>query len=426
MKSQLLFIALIASCFYATISSAQNTTDAKPLSRNYADVLINSFDVINPQNAVDPDTTNYAVMRTSIGILNYSTLKLGWSNPGSPGEAAVVEFENDGGLLTLDVLESISVTLYDNADNVVAKKNGFDFTQVSAGDAPSHYKLRLPTKDNISNIASIRIRISGLATLENRIRIFYAYLISPCPAIIGDILHAQHNVANAQNAISPDRNDFATLTPPLLLDDSYLDIAFSQPGKAGKKVGFYLGEGNAPLNLDLLRNISLKVYDTNDNLVVSKSGFTLADVEILSNGRFNINIQTPKGNYQIGRGRITFTSLANVLTTLKVYRIVTHVSCSSASSSEEITDLAIPKPQSAIDAKLYPNPFNTYTTLNIKTDVKTTSYIIISDKTGHLVQQEKVSGSGSIKLLEKASPGIYFIKITSGSFTQTQTVMKLN
>ncbi len=410
MKRYLQVLLLSLLCLSAKVSQAQ---------QNCADNVISQNNVTNAQNAVDGDQTNFAVLRASIGVLNSSQLTLGFSPNGTAGQTAVVELQNDNGLISADVLESISITLFDNDGNIVARKNGFDVADADIIQGSSHFKLHLGTADDISNIAKIKIRITGLATLENRIRIFDACLVTNCGAVRGDILHSNQNVENPENAVSDNKHDFALLTPPLLLGTSFLDIKFSTPGDAGKLVGFRLGEGDEPLDATLLENIKLTVYDVNGNVVVSKNGFTLADIDVLSNGKFFINLKTPKGSYQIGRARITLTGIANVLTTLKVYAIVTHQDCSSGVAQKAVSATSLS------ELKVFPNPFNSYTTLNTKGDVKETTQIVVSDKTGIVVEQHAIAGVSSTRLLEKAAPGLYFVKITSGNITQTQTVVKL-
>lgn len=73
-----------------------------------------------------------------------------------------------------------------------------------------------------------------------------------------------------------------------------------------------------------------------------------------------------------------------------------------------------------------PNPFSSYTTLNIKTVLKNPVYITITDKSGNLIETHQLSGAASsLHLLEKAPTGIYFVKIISGNFVATRKVVKL-
>jgi hypothetical protein len=410
-----LALGLLSLC--ATSVFAQS--DAKTL-RNYADMLISSSGVINPQHAVDNNRDNYAVLRADIGILNYAVINVGFSHPGEGGQRLEIEVQNDNGLLTADVLQSISVSVFDSKGTNVAQKNGFDLTEAHVIEGTSHYKLEMHIKNSALDISSVKIRASGLLTLENRLRLYNVWLISICPVNRGDVLHASHNVINPNNAISQDGDDYALLAPPLLLGNSYLDIAFSQPGIAGKAVRFNLGEGNALLDASLLNNITLTVYNTNGDVVAKKSGFTLADAEILPNGKFYLSLKTPAGSYQIGHGRITFTSLVNVLTTLKVYGILTYQDCSAG-----MQDVPANNPVSLIDLQVAPNPFNSYTTLNIKSKLTNPVYVVISDKAGNLVEQHQISGASSMRLLQNAPSGIYFVKITSGSLVEVRKVIKM-
>jgi len=417
MKTRLHSLALGLLSLCATSVFAQS--DAKT-PRNYADNLISSSGVIDPQNAVDDNRDNYAVLRTDIGILNFASINVGFSTPGEGGQRVVIEVQNDNGLLTADLLQSISVSVFDSQGNKIAQKSGFDLTEAHVIEGTSHYKLSVHIKNNVLDIASVRIRVAGLLTLSNRLRLYNVWLLPTCPDIVGDVLYASHHVSNANNAISKDRDDYALLTPPLLLGNSYLDIAFSQPGIAGKNVRFNLGEGNALIDASLLNNITLTVYNTNGDVVANQSGFTLADAEILPNGKFYLSIKTPDGDYQIGRGRITFTSLVNVLTTLKVYNIVTFQDCPDA-----LQDGSTNNPVSLIDLQTAPNPFSSYTTLNIKSKLSNPAYVVISDKAGNLVEQHQISCASSMRLLQNAPSGIYFVKITSGNLVEVRKVIKM-
>jgi len=420
MKKQLQLAGVAILCLFAITSQSQNP---QVTAKNYADILVKSFGVTNPENAVDADLTNYAVMRTNIGVLNSSTLKLGWSQVGSNEETAALEFQNDNGALSLDVLQTMTLALYDSNDKQVGKQEGFDFSDASVVQGTSRYKIRISPKHSALNIASIRIKIAGLASLENRIRIYNAALANGCPGIRGGSIFAQHNVSNANNAISDDQKDFATLNPPLLSGDAYLDLAFTSPPSAGKLVTFQLGEGTVVLNADLLQKITCTVYDTDGNVVASQSGFDLADADVLGGGRFNLDVSTPDGSYQVGRGRVRIAGLLNVLTTLKVYDIVGHIPCNTNIAQGIATsNLTV---QSLANLQVYPNPFHAYAVLDFKNISNNNYHITITDKAGKVVEQRTFSGAGSVKILEEAEVGVYFIKISSGSMVETRKVIKL-
>ena len=421
MKRKLQAFAL-AMCMSATVIHSQTLTLND--DRNYADQLIGSIGVINPQYAIDENRDNYAVIRAEIGVLNYGQLKVGFSNPGEGGQLVVLQIQNDNGILGADILQSISVKVFDSDGNTVASKNGFGVGDAQLIEGTSTYKIFLSTKNNITDIKSVRIRVSGLATIGNRLRVYNVWLKDPCLRIRGSAVYEKHNVQNAENAVSDDKNDFALLTPPLLAGSSYLDISFPQPGLAGKNVGFYLGEGNTILSAQLLKNITLRAYNANGDVVAQKSGFTLADVHILQGGQFELVLHTPKGDYGISRCSIRFSGLLNVLTTLKVYKVAVGAGCNTTLqpdiAASDDNNIA-----SSIDLQVSPNPFSSYTTLNIKAALKNPVYITITDKAGNLIETHQIAGPASLHLLNKAPTGIYFVKIVSGNFVATRKVVKL-
>ena len=88
-------------------------------------------------------------------------------------------------------------------------------------------------------------------------------------------------------------------------------------------------------------------------------------------------------------------------------------------------DAGTNNPVSSIDLQTAPNPFNSYTTLNVKSKLPNPAFVVISDKAGNMVEQHQISGASSIRLLQNAPSGIYFIKITSGNLVEVRKVIKL-
>jgi hypothetical protein len=419
MKKQLRILCITILCLTTSFLRAQ--TERTEGAKNFADQLLSSQGVTNPGNAVDGDRTNYALMRTAIGVLNSSTLLLGWSQVGPAGATAVLEFQNDNGGINADVLQSMSLTLYDSDGMEVAQQNGYNISDATLVQATQHYLIRLKAGGGAKDIAAIKIKISGLASVENRIRIFNSWLAVSCGTTInGSSVFAENNVQNSGNAVSVSKKDFATLSPPILNGSSYLDLAFPQPADAGKNVTFKLGEGTSVLSADLLQHITVTVYNTDGGVVVSKSDFVLGDAEVLGNGKFNLTVETPPGNYQVARGRITLTTFVNVLTTLKVYVLVGRLGC-SAKSAQVVASETLPLSESQV----YPNPFHSYASLNIKGALQSVYRITITDKAGNIAEEHQFTGAGTLRILTNAAPGIYFVKISSGTYSETRKVIKL-
>jgi hypothetical protein len=124
--------------------------------------------VINPENAVDPDNSNYAVMRTDLGIANVSQLTLGFTQHGLPGMDAVIVIEADGGLISADVLQALSVSVYSSSNELVGKRQGFVLADLELlANSSTRYRLHVNTLDDITDIASIKIELHGLATVSS-------------------------------------------------------------------------------------------------------------------------------------------------------------------------------------------------------------------------------------------------------------------
>lgn len=420
MKTKLQAFALAFMCMSATVTHSQTLND----DPNYADQFIGATGVLNPKNAIDDNRDNYAVIRAEVGVLNYGAIKVGFSNPGDGGQLVVLQIQNDNGLLGADLLQSISVKVFDSKGNIIAEKNGFGVGDAQLIEGTSTYRVFINTKNDALDIKSVSVRVNGLATVGNRLRLYNVWLIDACPRVHANAIYAKHNVQNAENAVSENENDFALLTPPLVAGNSYLDVSFPHPGYAGKNVVFYLGRGNTIVSAQLLKNITLKAFDANGNVVAEKSGFTGADVRVLPGGQFELMLHTSKGNYGINRGKIVFSGLVNISTTLKVYQVVAGNSC-NASTQQDITTSANDNAATAIDLQVSPNPFSSYTTLNIKAALKNQVYISISDKSGNLIETHQLSGASSLRLLEKAPAGVYFVKIVSGNFVATRKVVKI-
>ena len=104
---------------------------------------------------------------------------------------------------------------------------------------------------------------------------------------------------------------------------------------------------------------------------------------------------------------------------MNVYDIVAHVPCTTEPVA--LNNAA----QSKIDLQVYPNPFHGYATLDLKGTTNGTYRITITDKTGSVVEERAITGTGSIRILEKAPVGVYFVKISSGDMSETRKVMKL-
>jgi len=489
MKKNLLFCMLVMLCFSVQICTAQIKADS----------VFSSFSVLNPQNAVDNDSTNYAVMTTAIGIENSADLVLGFPQEGVGGMSVSLVLEADNGLLNASILGCLDITLINTKGDVVIERTGADLANANIINGAVPLSVTLKTGKKISDIAAIHIHMTGSVNVLNSIRIYKADLFTVCPNFFADILHSSQNIQNASNAVNNQTyTQYALLTPPLLLGGSNIDLGFSQPGDAGKTVYYGLGLGNTLLTASLLQDITVTVYDTKGNVVYTKAGFALADVESFEDSHFILPVETPSGSYSIGSAKISLGSLLNVASTLKVYHIAyaqnnrppkavikafkgkwsvckgdslqlsindpnaddgttfqwyfngreingetanlfyAHNAgqysvlaseaggCTSLSNAVAVSDGTCLETPLSIMVNAFPNPCTNYSTLNINSEIKTNTQIIVSDKSGLTIETHELSsGQGTVRILDRATTGIYYIKIISGTSVQTTKVMKL-
>lgn len=291
----------------------------------YADSLISSFGVSDADNAVSKNDSDYASINTPVGVSNSSFLTVGFSQHGVTGMTCGFTLQQDNGLLSADVLNSMTIYLYNSKNQQIAAKSGFSFSDVDVlDDSGSVYTFRLyvPVSRNVYDIGYAKIKLGGLVSVNNKLRIYNSLLRFDCPNFDADSLVSSLNVRNPANAVSASKNDYALLTPPLLAGTSNLSVYFPDVENKTSSVVFAFGKGNTAITTNLLTNLNLFVYDSTKNILAADSGFTSADVDLFDSNNFALTVHVP-ANYanRIAGASIQFSGVANVNTTLRVYSV---------------------------------------------------------------------------------------------------------
>ena len=458
------------------------------------------YGVADAQNAVDKSNSNFATIKTELGIANEAYLTLGFSQHGLPGMYCNVIFQKGETLLTADVLKAVSISLYDSDDKLVGKKAGFQLANVEALNSSGDiFGLRVSTDPGIKDIARVKIKLGGLADILNSLRVYSARLNMACAPAPGIAVHGSLNVQNPINAVTENEDDYALLTPPLLLGSAYLDVEMFEAVKPGKAIRIRVGEGNHLIDATLLKNVTLAAYASDGSLVSTASNITLADVDLLEDGTYLLHVNLPKTGKPAVRGRITLQGLLNVLTTMRVYEFNSSANqkpiglkvissggnticpgqtvslsvqaksgvadgsyqwyrnnqiiangtqavwnvtepgvyfanvtgaggCSSVSKTFEIKQgncLTSFAEKTNKLLNIYPNPFTQTVTIVATAEIKSTTIIMINDKTSSKTWQYKLSAGGSIKALADAPTGIYFVRVIANGNTETYKLIKL-
>lgn len=378
--------------------------------------------VENPNNAVDNDLTTYANMRTSIGLLSSSFLKMGFSTP-APGGYTVGIFTDQSTVLDVDVLASLTITLYSSTNQQISQKVGFALADVQV-DEQNRGIIRIKVPKN-KTAASVQLTVGGLLLLENDVKVYgavyapnnaayyadYVYAEGPCDPIVPVICPG--GILNSGNAVDASKTNFATATIPLGVGgNAYLDLGFTQPGTKGDAVYFTLGTSSLPLGVSLLANLDLKVYDQNGNVVKEKNGFALADAQILDANKFLLHVKTKAtGNYSIARARITLTSLVSLLTDVQVYNAYYKGKVDFASYFR-VGDMS-ESASSFSNLNVYPNPASNSITVMLKNESTSTATMEITNLMGQTVYADQLQPeSANTVNTEKFDNGIYMIRVS--------------
>lgn len=313
MKLKLHALCLAAFLMLTYVSNAQI----------YADSLISSNGVNNPKRAISRSDTDYALINTLIGIGSSSDITLGFSQHGLAGMVCGFTMQQDNGLISADVLNSITITLYDSKNQQIATKTGFSTENIELlqGEGKvTTFRLFVNVNKGAYDIGYAKIKVTNLLTVNNKVRIYNALLKYDCPGYNADAVVNYSNVTNPLNAVSASENDYALLTPPLLLGSSILSMHLPVVDHKLPSVVFTFGQGNTLLTPNLLTNLTATVYDFSGNTIATDSVFTLADLNLLDSGKFNITVDVPANLIdQIAGAKVQFSGLLNLFTTLKVY-----------------------------------------------------------------------------------------------------------
>ncbi|MBC8045182.1 MAG: hypothetical protein H7Y00_00140, partial [Fimbriimonadaceae bacterium] len=300
-------------------------------AQNRADVLIDHgpcdpiviifcpSGVDNPENATDDNLDTYTTLRTNLGILSSSFLEMGFSNP-APGGSIVAVYVGDEVILNVDVLESINLYLLDENDNVIAQKTGLAIADIQlTTDGKGIARIKVPKNETAH---AIRITLGGLVSLNNQLDVYGAVHAPAADVVYADYIFAQgpchpvvplvcgSGVINADNSVDINKNNYALLTIPLdMTASAFLDLGFSVPGSGGSTVSFICGTNGSPLCLGLLSNLKITIYNSDGQVVKSKNGFSLAEVELIGSDKFKVKVKVPAGASDVARARITQKSL---------------------------------------------------------------------------------------------------------------------
>ncbi|MGX7668931.1 hypothetical protein ACWPKD_14890, partial [Flavobacterium pedocola] len=268
-----------------------NTEQPVPVAANTFDNLTPTFSttgicllgcgVSNITRLTDSNLTNYATVTTSIGIGVNHRLRVTDSNDFfAAGSFAGFRINPNGGLLSLDLINSISVRTY-LGGTLRETYNGSALISLNLLSAPGNYIVGFNTTQTFD---AIEISFDSLVSATTSTNVYYAVIRNYCagpeltcnaPTAINlpnypAAIQNNHtgisgvgvgNVANPENAISASSTDYADLnliagvlgSVSLAVKDQITDYP------AGTYAGFEV-ENVTLLNASALSNVQVKTY----------------------------------------------------------------------------------------------------------------------------------------------------------------------
>jgi len=149
-----------------------------------------SGSVSNPGNAVDNNQSTYATLNVPLDLLSLfppAYLDLHFSAYGRGGDYVGFTVATGSSLLSLSVLQDISITVYDEFGNNVGTSPTFSLADLKLlAGSTNKYTIGFVTPSGNHNIARAKINLASAVTLLENIEVFnaYHYRIDRTPIVI--------------------------------------------------------------------------------------------------------------------------------------------------------------------------------------------------------------------------------------------------
>ncbi|MES2630247.1 MAG: gliding motility-associated C-terminal domain-containing protein [Bacteroidota bacterium] len=269
----------------AALSKAQTYADQLVASGPCTPIvaLVCPSGVENPGNLVDASKENYALMKTNLGLsLIQSTafIEVGFSKKGAPGSEIAVVIEKLDQSLNIDLVDNLTVIVYDTLGNEVVRRSDLSLQDVGAlGGSSSKQLLRVSTPLQNYAIGKVRIELAAVANVLQSLAVYSVSHNESCPPVAGTSILRAVNCTNPNSAIDGDTATFATFSLPLSLGQSArLNVGYTNSPMKGDYVGFEIAKGNTLLQLGLIDNLNIICRDVDGNELFKKSDFSTADL----------------------------------------------------------------------------------------------------------------------------------------------------
>ncbi|KPM49979.1 hypothetical protein [Jiulongibacter sediminis] len=288
-------------------------------------------------NAIDGDLTNYADMQLGVSLLGGgSALSIKDSVFTYPaGNRVGVIIQPVGGILSADIIDAITINLYNEDVLVHSATTGTDL--ISLGVLDNNADLHRIGFTASSDYDEIQIIVSSTLSLLSGFRVYNFFeeplscpidCINPITVSDGASISASRtgisgicigcSVSNSANVVSNDTTDFATITQTVGIGASgSIAVNTGTTNAAGTEAGFALAPASGLLDLAALSNIQISTYLGGTIRETYSGGSLLVNASVLPGS--NIQTLAFKSSQSFDEVRITVFATLSLLSNVNVY-----------------------------------------------------------------------------------------------------------
>lgn len=292
--------------------------------------------VQNPSYASDGDLQTYALLNNSLGVGNNVEIVTGFSNTGAPGAMIVIPIKKSTSLINAGLLALVTVEVLDASNNIIVQKTGLNSLDVgvlNAADETSAITLFAPPSGTFE-VSKIRVKLGGALSVQTSVYVGDAFYVEPSGAGCGIRYASTHDeggsgicvgcsVSNPDRAVDGNFTNYAQITMVVGISATrYLELGFPSAGSNGDFVGIVMGSGSGLLDVSLLGNVTVTLYN-GATAGPSYTGTSLLSASVLNGGsqQSMIGFNATSSFTSI---RITMSAVAGLLNTMRVYGAVTY------------------------------------------------------------------------------------------------------
>lgn len=131
--------------------------------------------VLNAGNAVSANNDDYATLTIPLGIGGSAYIDLAFEPDGNDGDRVSFLIGQNNTLLDADLLGNLSLTVYDQAGNVVKQKDKFNLANLETSILdPNRSTIGVTTKHGDYSIAHARLELTSLVSVLSDLRVYRA------------------------------------------------------------------------------------------------------------------------------------------------------------------------------------------------------------------------------------------------------------